>query len=240
VRIVAKGVRSIRSGWQSDRLPVENQLLGTILQLSISAVGVRVSKGLQRMPQPPLIVGLGGTTRAGSSSEKALRLALGRAADMGCQTDIVAGADVPVAMFDPAQTTRCAEAARMIALFRKADGLIVASPGYHGTISGLIKNALDYAEDTRTDARSYFDGIAMGCIAVADGPQALGSTVFALRSIAHALRAWPTPYAAMINSSTRPFAEDGTTKDELVAKALATVGEQVAEFALMRRNFVSV
>jgi FMN reductase len=187
------------------------------------------------MLQPPLIVGIGGTTRAGSSSEKALRLALARAAEMGCRTAITAGPDMPAAPFDPAQSGRSPEAERMLSLLRAADGVIVASPGYHGTISGLVKNALDYTEDMRTDARSYFDGIAMGCIAVADGPQALGSTVAALRSIAHALRAWPTPYAAMINSSSRPFAEDGTPVDQTVAKALAMVGEQVAEFALMRR-----
>jgi FMN reductase len=187
---------------------------------------------------PPLILGIGGTTRAWSTSERALRAALDRAAALGCRTEIVAGPEMPVAHYDPSITKRSAGAARMIALMREADGIIVASPGYHGSISGLVKNALDYTEDLRSDDRPYFGGIAMGCIACADGPQALGSTVAALRSIAHALRAWPTPYAAMVNAADKPFGVDGATIDPSVEKSLALVAEQVVEFALMRRALV--
>ncbi len=183
----------------------------------------------------PLIIGLGGTARAGSTSEKALRFALERASALGCRTDIIAGPQMPIEHFDPSSRERSANAARLIDLLRQADGLIIASPGYHGSISGLVKNALDFTEDLRTDERVYLDGMAMGCVAAADGPQALGSTIAAMRSIAHALRAWPTPFAAMINASTRPFGEDGQTIDPAAAQALALVAEQVVEFALMRR-----
>ncbi len=183
----------------------------------------------------PLIIGIGGTTRAGSTSEKALRFCLERAAALGCRTDIAAGPDLPAEHYDLSRPERSPEAARLVALMRAADGLIIATPGYHGTISGLVKNALDYSEDLRTDARVYFDGLAIGCIAVAEGPQALGSTVAAIRSVVHALRAWPTPYAAMINGSTKPFGEDGRTVEPNAAQGLTLVAEQVVEFALMRR-----
>jgi FMN reductase len=189
------------------------------------------------MSQSPLIVGVGGTTRAGSTSEKALRHALASAQARGCRTLIVAGPDLPVEPFDPARQERSPEAKHLVDALRQADGLIVASPGYHGSLSGLIKNALDFTEDMRTDQRVYLDGMAMGIIAAADGPQALGSTVAALRSIAHALRAWPTPYAAMVNSSTKPFGADGQSIDPQVAKGLETVGQQVADFALMRAHW---
>ena len=184
----------------------------------------------------PLIVGIGGTTRAFSSSERALRYALDCVAALGCNTEVIAGPDMPIEPFDPSKPERSERALTMIAALRRADGVIVASPGYHGSISGLVKNALDYTEDMRTDARVYLDGMAFGAIAAADGPQALGSTVAALRSIAHALRAWPTPYAAMINSSAKPFGEDGQTMDPAVAKGLELVAEQVVMFARMRRG----
>jgi FMN reductase len=187
----------------------------------------------------PLILGIGGTTRAGSTSEKALRFALARAAAAGCRTEIIAGPEMPVEHYDPGKPERSASAARLVSLMREASGIIIASPGYHGSVSGLVKNALDYTEDLRTDSRVYFDGIAMGCIAVADGPQALGSTVAAMRSVAHALRAWPTPYAAMINSTTKPFDEAGQPNEITVANGLATVAEQVVTFALMRKAFLS-
>jgi FMN reductase len=183
----------------------------------------------------PLILGIGGTGRPFSTSEKALRHALAVAQSLGCRTAIVAGPDLPAEHYDPGRPERSEKAAALVRMMRQADGLIVASPGYHGSISGLMKNALDYAEDLRTDSRVYFDGLAIGCIAAADGPQALGSTIAALRSIAHALRAWPTPYAAMINAGARPFGEDGQTIDPSVAAALEITAGQVAEFAFMRQ-----
>jgi FMN reductase len=195
----------------------------------------RQAKGVMMKSATPLILGIGGTTRAGSTSEKALRFALARAAASGCRTEIIAGPDMPMEHYDPGKPERSPAAMRLVGLMREADGILIASPGYHGSISGLVKNALDYTEDMRTDARVYFDGIAMGCIAAADGPQALGSTVAAMRSIAHALRAWPTPYAAMINSTTRPFDEAGQPNEPAIANALSTVAEQVVRFALMRR-----
>lgn len=183
---------------------------------------------------PPLIVGVGGTTRPNSSSERALRVALAAAEAMGATTRLVAGPDLPIEPYDPARPERSPQALELVAAMQAADGLIIASPGYHGSISGLVKNALDFTEDMRGDARPYFDGRAVGAIVSADGAQALGSTLAAIRSIIHALRGWPTPYAALINSSQKPFDAHGKPSAEVEA-ALSLVGRQVTEFALMRR-----
>jgi FMN reductase len=185
----------------------------------------------------PLIVGVGGTTRANSSSERALRVALSAAEAMGATTRLVAGPDLPVEPYDPARPERTDRALNLVAAMRAADGLIIASPGYHGSISGLVKNALDFTEDMRGDARPYFDGRAVGAIVSAEGAQALGSTLAAIRSIVHALRGWPTPYAALVNAAQKPFDADGRPTAETEA-ALSLVGRQVTEFALMRRAYL--
>jgi FMN reductase len=108
---------------------------------------------------------------------------------------------------------------------------VIASPSYHGSIPGLLKNALDYTEDMRSDDRPYFDGRAVGCVVCAEGIQAMGTTLFTLRSIVHALRGWPTPYSATINSSTKPFGPDGLLREETVSTQLKTVAQQVVQFA---------
>ncbi|MBB6424687.1 NAD(P)H-dependent oxidoreductase [Sphingopyxis sp. JAI128] len=51
-----------------------------------------------------------------------------------------------------------------MAALRAADGIIVASPAYHGTVSGVAKNALDYVRDLVSEAQPYFDGRAAGLI----------------------------------------------------------------------------
>ena len=184
--------------------------------------------------QRPLIVGVGGTLRDGSTSERALRLALRACVDMGCSTEIFAGRAIDLPPYDPADGQRGPEAKALVAALRRADGVILSSPGYHGTISGLLKNALDYTEDLRGDARVYLSERALGVIVCADGIQAMGLTLNTLRSIAHALRAWPTPFAAIVNSGEKPFAADGSSLSTEVEQSLRLVAAQVAEFAQMR------
>jgi FMN reductase len=182
----------------------------------------------------PLILGLGGTARRGSSTERLLRASLAAAEQAGAQTEIVAGDDLEMPIYAPGTTDRDAKAQRLVDLFRRMDGIIIATPAYHGSLSGLVKNALDYTEDLRADERVYFDNCAVGCICCAGGWQAAGQTLTALRSIAHALRGWPTPFGAMVNSSLPIFGENGEVADESVAMQLQIVGRQVVEFARMR------
>jgi len=186
----------------------------------------------------PLIIGIGGTTRPNSSTEKALRVVLAHAAAAGCDTELFGAGKLPLEIYDPEVNERTPQAQALVAAMRAADGIVIASPGYHGSMSGLIKNALDFSEDLRGDANVYFEGKAVGCVAVAGGAQALGPTAATIRSITHALRGWPTPYAAMVNSSERPFDADGTPTSDAVREALVTVARQVVEFAQMRHAWV--
>jgi FMN reductase len=184
----------------------------------------------------PVIVGVGGTLRLGSTSERALKLALAAAAQMGASTEIFAGPAIALPHYDPADRERSQEAKALVAALRRADGVIFSSPGYHGSVSGLLKNAIDYAEDMSGDARVYLADRAVGIIVCADGIQAMGSTLNALRSIVHALRAWPTPFAAVVNSGARPFGADGVCQSAEVEQSLRLVAAQVVEFAQMRMD----
>jgi FMN reductase len=71
----------------------------------------------------------------------------------------------------------------------------------------------------------------VGLIATAYGWQATGSTIAALRSIVHALRGWPTPFAAAINTQITKFDDQGGATDSAVIEQLCLVGKQVARFA---------
>jgi FMN reductase len=185
------------------------------------------------MTQKPLILGIGGTLRAGSSSEKALRLSLAAAEAEGANVELLCGRALELPMYDPDTTQRSNAALRLVELLRACDGLIIASPAYHGSISGLIKNALDYTEDLSGDSRVYLDGCAAGLISCGAGWQGSSQTLAALRSIAHSLRAWPTPMGAMLNTTTRLF-DEGICIDRSARFQLETVGAQVAQFATMR------
>ncbi|GAA4232786.1 FMN reductase [Streptosporangium album] len=182
----------------------------------------------------PFVVGLGGTTRPGSSTEWAVRRALAQAAAYGARTALFAARDLELPLYAPERQERTAAALALVDALRRADGIIIGSPGYHGGVSGMVKNALDYVEDLRNDERPYFDGRAVGCIVCANGWQGTTTTLVALRSIVHALRGWLTPLGVAINSGDRVFAADGEVTDTDVARKLDLVGLQVAEFAWQR------
>ena len=186
-----------------------------------------------KLTRKPLIVGLGGTTRPDSSTEKALRYALTCAASLGADVELIGGADLMLPLYDPSNPVRDASAQRMIELLRKADGLILASPSYHGAVSGMMKNALDYVEDLAKAPRPYFHDIAVGSIICANGAQALGATLSNLRSIVHALRGWNTPFAATIQAGPNLFNELDEPTSTDVATSLRLVGVQVVQFAQM-------
>lgn len=182
------------------------------------------------------IVGIGGTARAESSTERALRLALAAAEAAGAETTLFGGQQLAALphYLTPASAADRTGAA-LVEAVRSADGVIIASPGYHGSVSGIVKNALDYLEETARDARPYLDGMPVGLIVTAYGWQATGSTLAALRSIAHALRGWPTPLGVTINSSLCQF--DGVQcSDDGVAAQLQTLGHQVHAFANLQRR----
>ncbi len=188
----------------------------------------------------PYIVGIGGTASPGSSTEQALVLALAAAERVGAQIEMFGGASLaslPHYLTDG--TTSSEEGRRLVEAVRNANGLIIASPGYHGSISGMVKNAIDYLEETAKDKRIYLDGVPVGLIATAYGWQATGSTLATLRSIVHALRGWPTPLGAAINTSGGIF-KNGACSDAGAAAQLDLVGRQVYQFAQLRLTDPSV
>lgn len=187
------------------------------------------------MSDRPYIVGLGGTTRPGSTSERALGVVLRHAESLGCQIKLIGAADLPSEPYDPGRPERSDKAVALVAELRRADGVVIATPSYHGGVSGLVKNAIDFVEDMRDDARPYLDGRAVGCVVCADGPQAMGATLGALRAIVHALRGWPTPYGAALNPRNAPFGGPGAAPDPAALRACETVGREVVDFALMAR-----
>jgi FMN reductase len=180
-----------------------------------------------------LIVGLGGTEREGSVTEACLREALLAAEQGGARVKLFSARSLELPMFNPTVSHRSRRARTLIEAIRECDGLVLGSPAYHGDLSGLVKNALDYLEDLHDDPRPYLDGRAVGCIVCAYGGQATATTLTSLRNIVHALRGWPTPLGVTV-SSTSLLVNGGAVTDQRLRARLHVLGQQVVEFAQAR------
>ena len=133
--------------------------------------------------------------------------------------------------YDPGRSERSLVERSLVEALRRADGVIWATPSYHGSVSGLLKNAIDYIEDLRQDERVYLSGRAVGCIVCAYGAQAMGTTLSSMRDIVHTLRGWPTPFGATVNVSHQPFGSPGVPADPAALEVCQTVAAEVVQFA---------
>ena len=184
-----------------------------------------------------LVVGIGGSADEGSQSDRALRAVLAAAERRGARTRVFPAAALDFPSYRPGATLPDG-AEDYLATVRAADAVVIASPGYHGTLSGLVKNAVDYLEELRGDARPYLDGRAVGLIAVALGHQAAVGTLQTLRQITHSLRGWPTPFGLALNSSQVHLDPDGRIRtgvdgpDDLgTAAGVDLLAGQLVDFA---------
>ncbi|WP_062734428.1 NADPH-dependent FMN reductase [Sphingobium abikonense] len=184
--------------------------------------------------RPKRIVGLGGTFRQASSSERLVRAVLAQCAAMGAETTMFDGpALARLPHFNPEQPDRTEDERALVEAIRDCDGIVIGSPGYHGGYSGLVKNAVDLLEDLRGDDRVYFDGRPVGLVVTAAGWQACGTTLSALRDVVHAMRGWPTPVGIAVNSvEQRPFGPDDALVDDAIAGAVRAQARQIMAFAV--------
>ena len=90
------------------------------------------------------IVAIGGTVAANSTTEMALMMASASAIAEGADIRVFGGDYLSSLPHYRSSAHVAPDGAELVEAVRAADGVIIAAPGYHGTISGLVKNALDY------------------------------------------------------------------------------------------------
>jgi FMN reductase len=172
----------------------------------------------------PLVVGIAGSPNPSSLTNQLVQTCLDEITALGARTELISGeslAHLPLYSTD----SDASAALPLLAAMRAADCVVIGTPGYHGGMSGLIKNALDHLEMLRDDDRPYLDGRAVGVIVTASGWQACGTTLVSVRSAIHALRGWPTPFGVTVNSTAQDVA------DERIGGALRVLAGQLVDFA---------
>lgn len=182
------------------------------------------------------VVGIGGSTSPGSSTEIALRAALAEVRRLGAHTECLTAQDLVLPYFSAGEARRGERERRLLEAMASADGLLIATPAYHGSVSGLMKNVLDYAEDLRERPEPYFSGRPVGCLTVASGAQGCVTALVSLRTTVHALRGWPTPLGVGIDTSKVAFGPDFDCLDPRVQGQLETMAGQIVDFARRRSS----
>ena len=157
------------------------------------------------------IVGIGGSLRTDSYSMQALHLAVQRVAAVGAKTQILDLREMKLPFCDGGDGyPDYPDVTVLQDIVKQADGIILSTPEYHGSVSGVIKNALDLM------SFDQLSGKVVGVISVLGG-QSNSNALNELRLIMRWVHAWVIPEQIAIGQAWNAFNDDGTLKDEKLA-----------------------
>jgi FMN reductase len=175
------------------------------------------------------VTGLGGSLRGASTSLTALRVALEGASDAGAHPDLMWVGSLDLPMYTPEQAVPASARAFADAV-HACDAMIWSTPTYHGSVSGSLKNALDWLILLADRDPPYLTGKPVGLVSTAGGVQGL-QAINSLDFSARALRGWSVPLVLPVARSWQAFDADGRLVDEPVAAQLRTLGAEVVRAA---------
>ena len=178
------------------------------------------------------VAGICGSLRQGSFTNMALQVALAGAKEAGAQTRLIDLREYRLIFCDGKED----ESGYPTDVFkfredvRAAQGIILATPEYHGGYSGVLKNALDLM------GFEEFEGKMLGLVGVSGGGMGAFGALNNLRAVGRALHAWVIPEQASIPQAWKVFDAAGNLQDSDLEKRLKDVGRQVARFAYLHTS----
>jgi len=179
------------------------------------------------------VVGIGGTLREGSTSLGALRRALAASEDAGAEIELLDLNELKLPMYEPRKPMYeyGENVRRLIEAMREADALLISTAAYHGTLAGVTKNALDYAQFLGKEEHPYFEGKVVGLISTAGGEQAAANANAAMVHTVHALRGIVAPLMVGVTKAWQRTDDRGEITDHHYGGRLDSLGGLVVELA---------
>ena len=101
---------------------------------------------------------------------------------------------------------------------------------YYGSLSGVLKNALDLM------GPEQFEGKVVGLVGVAGGHTGAINSLNTMRTIGRNLHCWVVPQEVSVADAGKMFDEDGSLKDPAVDQRLRDLGHVVARLSILQQR----
>ncbi|WP_373542772.1 NADPH-dependent FMN reductase [Chamaesiphon sp.] len=158
------------------------------------------------------IVGIAGSLRPDAYSQIALAIAAQRVQALGAQVEILDLRQMQLPFCDGGtEYPHYPDVKKLQDTVADADGLILVSPEYHGSISGVLKNTLDLM------SFDQLSGKVAGFITILGG-QSNSNALNDLRIILRWVHAWSIPEQIAIGQAWQAFTPEGKLTDEKLSK----------------------
>jgi chromate reductase len=183
----------------------------------------------------PKILVFAGSTRAASFNKQLAQLAANAARDAGAEVTFVDLRDLALPLFDQdleAASGLPENAKKFKSLLREHDGFIISSPEYNSSISGVLKNAIDWASRSESDDEPSLVAFRGKMAALMSAsPGALGGLrgLVHLRAILGNIGVTILPDQVTVSTAHEAF-EAGRLKDESKAAQVTKLARALVEF----------
>jgi FMN reductase len=169
------------------------------------------------------IVGIAGSLRAGSHSRQALQLAVQRVEALGAEVELLDLRSLQLPFCDGGDDYPAyPDVERLQETVKQADGLLLATPEYHGSLSGVMKNALDLM------SFEHLAGKVVGLISVLGG-QSNSNALNDMRVILRWVHAWVIPEQIAIGQAWNAFDTEGKLLDEKLSQRFDQLAQSLVE-----------
>ena len=174
------------------------------------------------------IVAIVGSLRESSTSRHALRLAATGAERAGATVEWLELRELDLPLCDGRRDSYGPEVERLRAAVQGADALLVGSPEYHGSMTGVLKNALDLlGPDELRDKM-------VGLLATARGDAGAMNALNHLRHVSRWMNAWVLPTQVSVPRAQERL-EPGAV-DPGVRADLEKLGRELVRYAELLRG----
>lgn len=183
------------------------------------------------------VLGVAGSMRQDSYSTLGLRMVLEEAKKYYSESYLLESRDINLPLYDPSgpssndpsfnNSNNVLE--KITTALKWADALVLASPDYHGSMSGTLKNFLDYFwEDFAGKTFGYIIASHEKGLTVADQ----------MRTAVRQCYGWSMPYNLSINGE-KDFDSKGNLVNSALVKRIKMLARDLVTYgALIRRQFL--
>jgi NAD(P)H-dependent FMN reductase len=184
----------------------------------------------------PQLIALAGSLRTDSYNKRLARLAGEFARGYGAQVDLLDLRDYPLPLFDEDLEREQGLPAPAIDLkrrFKAGHGFLIASPEYNSSISGVLKNTIDWVSRPMEGERPYepFAGKVCGLMSASPGRYGGLRGLWIVRLLMTNMKSIVLPDQVAVGLADRAFDSAGNLSDTKLQQALAALVRDVVETA---------
>ncbi|MBW4693695.1 MAG: NAD(P)H-dependent oxidoreductase [Lyngbya sp. HA4199-MV5] len=169
------------------------------------------------------IVGMAGSLRSTSYSQQALKVVAERVRALGADVELLDLRELNLPFCDGSdEYPEYPDVETLRKAVLDADGIILVTPEYHGSLSGVLKNALDLM------GFEHFTGKVTGLVSVLGG-QSNSNALNDMRTIVRWVHGWTIPEQVAIGQVWKAFDQDGNLQDENLSKRIDAFAQSLVE-----------